>query len=185
MGEKVSLYKTLHGVVAAASLVLAPFSANAECFTQKEWEAAHVRVLQTTLEVAALECANVKGSNYDAQYKQFISRFTPQLIQNGTLLKAHFHRVYGKSGETYLDRFATRLANNASTQSMNSMTFCADSAAMFKTALAIDQSQLPQIAVQTVTDHEQIGALCTTASTKKSKKPVGVPGGRLPGGGRP
>ncbi len=169
-----SIPKTLQGFLAVTSLVLAPLSANAECFTQSEWEAAHVRVLQTTLEVAALECANVPGRNYDAQYKQFIDRFTPELVQNGTMLKAHFKRVYGRSGETYLDRFVTKLANNASTLSMNSPTFCADSGATFKAALAIDQNQLKQVAVEKTVDHEQIGALCTatTASAKKKKAHV-------------
>jgi hypothetical protein len=172
MRLKVSIAKTLQGFLAATSLVVAPVAANAsDCFTQSEWEAAHVRVLQTTLEVAALECANVPGRNYDAQYKEFIERFTPEIKQSGTLLRAHFERVYGKARDTYLDRFATKLANNASTLSMNSLSFCADSEATFKSALAIQNSQLKQVAVQTVVDHDQVGMLCSVSSGgTKAKK---------------
>ncbi|HTH96098.1 MAG TPA: hypothetical protein VL574_01705 [Stellaceae bacterium] len=150
---------------------MAPLSANAAaCYTQKEWEAAHVQVLQRTLQVAALECANVPGRNYDAQYNEFIARFTTQIRQNGVYLRSHFQRVYGRSGQTYLDRFITSLSNEASAKSMNSNTFCADSAAVFKAALAIEPKQLPTVALQTVTDDSEIGTLCHTAAPKKAVK---------------
>ena len=63
----------------AASLALAPIFADAGCFTDAEWRAAHVKALQLDLQVAALECANVQGASYTNEYNSFVTRFNDRL----------------------------------------------------------------------------------------------------------
>lgn len=165
----------LHAAL-AASFVLAPTLAEARsssCFTQSEWQAAHVRILQTELQVAALECANVPQRDYSGQYNTFVTRYHQQLAENGKILTAHFRRVYGKASGSQLDQFVTKVANDASDRSMTSHTFCADSANLFKDALAMDQATFEQAAVQRISDKSQIdGELCSTASASTKKAPA-------------
>jgi hypothetical protein len=160
-GTKVSIYKTLQCVLTAASLIAAPMAANAECFTQAEWQAAHVQLMQRTLQVAALECANVPGHSYSDQYNAFIARFSDRLRVDGVVFRQHFHRVYGAGADNHMDQFVTRLVNDASAKSMNSVTYCADptTAQMFKAALAVNVGQFEQVALTAVPDDE-IGVEC-------------------------
>jgi hypothetical protein len=140
---------------------LSPVMASAACFTETEWRAAHVRILQTELQVAALECANVAGASYNDQYTAFIARFQDRLKANGALLRAHFQRVYGGDpGGRQLDIFVTKVANDASDRSMQDMKFCANSAGAFQAALAIDKAQLEQAAIDHVVDHSEVGDEC-------------------------
>lgn len=157
--------------VVAASMTLAPVMADAGCFTEPEWRAAHVKALQLDLQVAALECANVAGASYTNEYNSFIARFNDRLAASGKLLRAHFQRLYHGSSEKELDIFVTKVANYASDRSMQDMSFCANSAATFKDALAIDTPHLEDAALLHVVDHSQIGEECPAApAAKKSKK---------------
>lgn len=162
---------------------MTPLAANAECFTQTEWQAVNVQMLQRTLQVAALECTNVAGHSYDEQYNSFIARFHDRLMADGVAFRHHFRRVYGSSADTYQDRFVTQMANNASAKSMNSVNYCADpaTAQMFKTALAVDAAQFEQAAVTAMSGND-LGQVCSSkakvvlASSHKAKhhkkKPV-------------
>jgi hypothetical protein len=151
----------LSGVL-AASLALAPVMARAECYTDAEWQAAHVRILQTELNVAQLTCSNVPDRSYDAQYGTFVARFGDRLKAAATELRAHFKRVYGNAAsEKQLDAFVTRVANEASDRSMSSTTPCADAAPLFQQVLATDAGGLSQLALDHVTDKTEIGGeLC-------------------------
>jgi hypothetical protein len=148
----------------------APVIANAECFSESEWRAAHVKALQLDLQVAALECANVAGASYTNEYNSFIARFNDRLAVEGKILRAHFQRVYHGGGEKQLDIFVTRVANTASDHSMQDMSFCANSAAVFKDALAIEKAQLEDAALQHFTDHSEIGEQCPAAPPPKKAK---------------
>ena len=153
----------------AAVIAAAPLMANAgACFTESEWRAAHVRILQTELQVAALECANVRGASYNDQYTTFIQRFQDRLKANANLLKAHFQRLYGAGSGHELDIFVTKVANDASSRSMSDMKFCANSATAFQSALAIDKPQFEQAALDHVTDHSEVGDECP-APTKATQ----------------
>ena len=163
------LKRVLSGVT-AASLALAPMIANASCFTEPEWRAAHVKAMQLDLQVAALECANVQGASYTDQYNSFITRFNDRLAVEGKVLKAHFQRLYKGGSEKELDIFVTKVANDASDRSMQDMSFCANSASMFKDALAIETPQLEDAALNHVVDHSEIGEVCTAAP--EHKKPA-------------
>jgi hypothetical protein len=159
----------------AASLALTPALANAACFTDAEWRAVHVRVLQIDLQVTALECTNVQGHSYNDEYNTFIARMGDRLIEEAKPFKAYFQRVFGRTAERERDIFVTKLANDESGRSMQDMSFCANSASLFQTALAIEKPQLEQAALDHVTDHSAIGELCQ-ASPKHTapthKKPV-------------
>jgi hypothetical protein len=58
---------------------------------------------------------------------------------------------------------------------MRDMSFCANSAELFKSALAIDKPKLEQAALEYVTDHGAIGEECPAkpavkTAVKKGKK---------------
>ena len=168
--------------IGAAVVALSPVLAGAECFTETEWRAAHVRVLQTELQVAALECTNVAGASYDTQYNAFVARFQDRLKANGGILKTHFQRVFGGDWGRQLDIFVTKVANEASDRSMQDMKFCANSAGLFQAALAIDKPQFEQAAIDHVTDHKEVGEECpakapvqSAATTAPAAKPAAKP----------
>jgi hypothetical protein len=168
------LSKRVLSSVLVASLVLAPTLARAECYTEQEWQAAHVRILQTELNVAQLTCSNVPDHSYDAQYGTFVARFGDRLKAAGTALRAHFRRVYGGASEAQLDSFVTRVANEASDRSMSSTTPCADAAPLFQQVLATDNAGFSQLALDHVIDKHEIGGeLCVAkapgAKTKSAK----------------
>jgi hypothetical protein len=162
-GDQVSK-RLIHGLVTVA-LALAPVAGRAGCFTEAEWKAAHVRVLQTDLNVAQLECMDVQGASYNEQYKAFVARFGSRLTANAGLLKAHFH-----GAERELDQFITRIANDSSERSMHDMAFCANSAALFQKALALEVSSLESAALDYVTDHDEIGTMCPAAPIRVAAK---------------
>jgi hypothetical protein len=90
-----------------------------------------VRRLQTNLMVAALSC----GARAD--YNDFILTHRPSLQKYGKAIRAEFRRRYGKSGAKQLNRFITRLANEASAQSnADRDAFCANASALFTKANA-------------------------------------------------
>lgn len=164
--------RVLSGVL-AASLVLAPSLARAECYTEAEWQAAHVRILQTELNVAQLTCSNVPEHSYDAQYGTFVARFGERLKVAASELRAHFKRVYGGASEKQLDSFVTRVANEASDRSMSSTTPCADAAPLFQQVLATDTAGFSQLALSHVTDKAEIGGdLCVAKAPAAPHKAV-------------
>ena len=154
----------------AASLALAPVIADASCFTEAEWNAAHVKALQLDLQVAALECANVEGASYTNEYNSFVTRFNDRLAAEGKILRAHFQRIFGGGSVKELDIFVTKVANYASDRSMQDMSFCANSAGVFKDALAIETPALEDAALLHVVDHAQIGEMCPAAPAAKHTK---------------
>lgn len=152
-----------------ASLVLAPTLARAECYTEQEWQAAHVRILQTELNVAQLTCSNVPEHSYDAQYGTFVARYGDRLKAAGTALRAHFKRVYGGASEAQLDSFVTRVANEASDRSMSSTTPCADAAPLFQQVLTVDTAGFAKLALDHVTDKNEIGGELCVAKAPAAK----------------
>jgi len=88
-----------------------------------------VRRLQTNLMVAALSCG-ARDS-----YNNFIVTHRPSLQKYGKAIRIEFRRRYGKEGSKRLNRFITRLANEASARSnADRAAFCADATAKFETA---------------------------------------------------
>jgi hypothetical protein len=88
-----------------------------------------VRRLQTNLMVAALSC----GARND--YNEFVIAHRPSLQKYGTAIRAEFRRRYGKAGDSKLNQFVTRLANEASSRSnADRENFCAEATASFQEA---------------------------------------------------
>lgn len=78
------------------------------CALAPETHALNARALQTDLMVSALVC----GRRED--YNEFITRFRGKLATQAALMRHHFERTYGRRGEVQMNRFVTRLANDAS-----------------------------------------------------------------------
>lgn len=88
-----------------------------------------VRRLQTNLMVAALSC----GARDD--YNEFVLSHRPSLQKYGKAIRTEFRRRYGKSGDSKLNQFVTRLANEASARSnADRENFCAEATASFQEA---------------------------------------------------
>ncbi|MBM3545734.1 MAG: hypothetical protein FJX54_02175 [Alphaproteobacteria bacterium] len=93
-------------------------------------EAMHMRLLQTELMVAALQCRNVPGNDFSVKYNNFIMQFGAPLTQNANVLKNHF------KNQTQLDRYMTRIANDAG-QRGHRPGFCQDMQPVFEQVLAL------------------------------------------------
>ncbi len=100
----------------------------APCAKPVEMQAIRVRALQTELMFAGLSC---NGRNH---YNHFVNNYRPELKEYADALRGYFQRVYGRSGETKMNQFITRLANQSSTRSIKRGTeaFCANARAWFE-----------------------------------------------------
>lgn len=94
------------GLAAAAPLRAA--TTVAHCASAGARDALAARALQTDLMVAALVC------NRRDDYNAFVRRHRPALAAHGGALRAWFLESYGRAGEGEMNRFVTRLANEAS-----------------------------------------------------------------------
>lgn len=130
---------------AAAALALAAFFAQPALAQTKAAasncpspvvEAMHVRLLQTELMVAALQCRNNPAYDFSAKYNNFVMQFSSPLTQNANVLKDHFRKNYGANHMTQLDRYMTRIANDAGQRGMVS-GYCQNMAPMFEQVLAL------------------------------------------------
>src|SRR3546814_13289172 len=79
--------------------------------------------------VAALSC----GARDD--YNEFVLSHRPSLQKYGKAIRTEFRRRYGKAGNSKLNQFVTRLANEASARSnADRENFCAEATASFQEA---------------------------------------------------
>lgn len=99
-------------------------------------EAMHVRLLQTELMVAALQCRNNPAYDFSSKYNNFVMQFSSPLTQNANVLKDHFRKNYGANHMTQLDRYMTRIANDAGQRGMHA-GYCQNMAPMFDQVLAL------------------------------------------------
>lgn len=115
-----------------------------ECQPKTESLAMDVNALKNSLMVAALSC------NQNRQYNSFINRHSTALKQHEYVLKQHFSTLFGHASEKELTAFNTRIANNASRQSMRSHNgeYCAHYASLFNKLINGKSSNIPTIAVQ-------------------------------------
>lgn len=120
--------RLIRSMAVGASLLVAMASGAeaASCAKTTEAAALQTRMLQTELMVAALSC------NQRNEYNAFVTQYRPELKRNGTALQSYFKRSYGRRGTDELNRFTTRLANEASKRSLGDVrAFCADAAQAF------------------------------------------------------
>lgn len=96
-----------------------------------------VRALQTELMVAALSC-QARGD-----YNAFVRKFSEPLAANGRTLRAYFHEAFSGDGSRRLDRYITRLANEASNKRIRlGGDYCGNARASFQQVLTMDAGEL-------------------------------------------
>ena len=99
-------------------------------------EAMHVRLLQTELMVAALQCRAAPGYDFSSKYNAFVMQFSSPLTQNANTLKDHFRKSFGANHMTQLDRYMTRIANDAGQRGLGA-GYCQNMAPIFEDVLAL------------------------------------------------
>jgi hypothetical protein len=116
-----------------------------------------VRRLQTNMMVAALAC----GARAD--YNDFVITHRPSLQKYGQVIRTEFRRRYGKDGDNRLNKFVTRLANEASARSnADRENFCAEATASFQEA-RMQGASLVQLV--TVPASRQVASAACDATT--------------------
>jgi len=133
------------GLVFALVLAAAApaWAGRATCVSARDEIALNARVLQTELMVAALACGEQQ------RYNDFVKTFKSELSQRGRLLRAYFKRVHGPSGESRMNAFVTKLANDASQRTAHGQdAYCAGAAKLFTEVLAAPPRDLTRIAAR-------------------------------------
>lgn len=127
-------------LAAAVSLTASNTAFGAACLQSAEAAAVNARMMQTELMVAALTCQK-RG-----EYNHFVKQFESELVGHGRKLKATFKRMYGASSESQLNRFVTRLANEASLRSLQSADYCTRVDGLFAGTFATKPGKLATLA---------------------------------------
>lgn len=107
-----------------------PANAAGICLSDTEARADKVRILQSTLMVAALKCAHKPELELDTKYNRFVLRNQRALGVHADALKAHFQTRYGANYDVHLNRYVTRVANVISLGSFDDPRFCENVAAL-------------------------------------------------------
>ncbi len=125
-------------LVMAMTAMLAPMVAQASCATQAEAKAINLRALKSSLMVAALSCGQ------QSEYNAFIRKNQAMFSSDGQVVKGYFSRNYGSGGEYQLNRFVTKMANDASNSSMgqDSESYCAAMKETFGKLVSMDRSHV-------------------------------------------
>ncbi len=129
------------GIALAGWLAIAAANVSraGECAAPADAAALQARAWQTELMVAALACRQRDS------YNAFVERFRPALQREAQAFKAYFRRAHGAAAERAIDRYVTRLANNASQRSnVDRAGFCAAAAKDFEALSALDPAELPR-----------------------------------------
>lgn len=125
------------GIAAAGLAAVAMFavpSATATALEVKnpvERMAIRARIVQSEMMVAALTCG-LRG-----QYNAVVTEFRTELVGHGRVLRSMFNRQHGAGGQKALDRFVTKLANDASIRSNHARSaYCANARRSFADVLS-------------------------------------------------
>ncbi len=138
----------LSSLLVSTGLLVAGFTAPAHsvCTDSAEDVAVQVRALQTRLMVAALACRAQLNPEYPVYYNSFVRKFGSELAQHAHVLRAHFEREHGRSGDAQMDAFITRIANGVSQDSMSDGNFCRASKPLFQRVLGAQPGELGDFA---------------------------------------
>lgn len=110
-----------------------------------ETAAVNARLLQTEMMVAALAC------DLRPQYNRAVRTFEKELVGHGRVLRKMFRRNHGASAQRHLDRYVTRLANEASARSnYDRVTYCRTAASLFGNVLASRSGGFDQMTQQLI-----------------------------------
>lgn len=173
----------LAAAAVSAAVAFAP-DANAAvaCFTSKEADAAHLRVMLQQIDVAALNCRGTGYEDLGPTRDQLVTQLSAAIRENATALRAHFRRF---GGEGALDRWMTQVANTAAIQAASDGSYCNITFDVLRKALPLPPVELVSYASGIEKD-QTIVPVCAEkkpvvrASTKRpaakkpaAKKPVG------------
>jgi hypothetical protein len=147
-----------HALIGAAALAVLCGLSNAAAsqpLNTREQAALDVRYLQTELMVAALSCGR---ADFHQHYNVFVAKFGKSLKSHANVMKTYFSREYGAQGTTQLDRYVTRLANEASLRSMQQAAFCQDSSYLFERVTALDPASLDGFSATIARNREMVAS---------------------------
>lgn len=118
--------------------------AHAYCSSEGELQALNTRVLQSELMVAALACGQQQ------EYNAFVTRFEPLLVERGRKMRNYFTRNYGGSAERALNRFVTRIANDAAQRGLQTeeTEYCENTRQQFDQILSSSSHQIDAQLIQ-------------------------------------
>lgn len=123
------------GSVALGCMTLPAAAAN--CVAHNERENLEMRVIQTELMVAALNCGE------SDRYNQFVSAFKSDLTGAYQGIRRTFGRIYRGRAKSQLDTFDTQLANASSQRSNKNKTrFCANASYLFENTIGRSSSEM-------------------------------------------
>jgi hypothetical protein len=90
-----------------------------------------------------------------------MDRHSAELQRHNKIIQQHFARIGGGNPQRRYDTFTTALANDASSRSMASPTFCADTTALFDSVVRIEKGKLGE-AVEERAKHspQRFGEVC-------------------------
>ena len=135
-GSRSVLKASILAAVITAAAVTPSVAGADNCIRHSELEPLRVRLFQTELMVAALTCQR------RTDYNQVVAKFGGELASRGRSLKVIFKRLYGANSEAALNRFVTRLANEASLRSLRTADYCGGAEALFTKTLELKPHML-------------------------------------------
>ena len=165
------LLKRLSASVVALCLTSfgAAQAATTACFTPDEAKAAHFRILQQELNVAALNCQTLDPNDptFSGRYNDFVGKFGGKLQDNAVALRKHFSRA----GANF-DMWMTKVANDAGQRVFTDTNFCQQAWENLDKSLALEVEQIEGFAAAAGLSNAFVPD-CEKAQpkTKKAKSP--------------
>lgn len=159
-------------VISAMAICLAvtmEARADSNCVRSSELGTLDVRLMQTELMVAALTCQR------KPDYNRFVRQFETELVARGKALKALFRRMHGSKADSRLNRFVTRLANEASLRSIQKTGYCASAARLFQATLQVPPGDLTAFAAAQPFSHAHGLPVCGPDSQISDARPLNSP----------
>jgi len=154
-----------------AAIIAGP--AVAQCVQPDEKLGFDVRLMQSTLQVAALQCRSIPAhANFEDQYRSFVQRFQGEFTTSSRGLQDYFRRTAGANHSRALDSYITNLAQaQASEGSAHGSLYCPNIAPLFRAALA--QSSVNGLA-EVSRDFNLLNTIavapCPTAATRTAAR---------------
>ncbi len=142
-----------------AAIIAGP--AVAQCVQPAEKLGFDVRLVQSTLQVAALQCRGAPAyANLEDQYRAFVQRFQGEFTNSSRGLQNYFRRTAGANHTRALDSYITNLAQaQAAEGSAHGSLYCPNIAPLFRAALA--QSSVNGLA-ELSRDHNLLNTVAVT-----------------------
>lgn len=150
---------------------IAGAAAKEACVSGPDELALRTRVLQTELMVAALSCQQTP------RYNAFILRHQKDLFRAHERLRGFFRKLRGRAGETQLNEFITRLANDSSKRSLKNVPqFCSEATRLYDIALADGGGSLNDLVVASEVTHLHGFPSCGNIVPLPKPKPAAIAG---------